>query len=52
MEIRGLQRIGDSYGVTLPKDDLREALGRDPGEVDEQHVAIESEDGEFSIRLL
>lgn len=55
MEIRKLRRYdtGESGGVTLPKDDLREEGLVQDGSVVDAHVAIEKvDDGEWRLTLV
>lgn len=54
MAINKLRELGNgSFGVTLPKDDLRLVLGEDPEEIDEQNFVVDrkGEDG-FEIKKL
>lgn len=55
MKVRKLQRIGDSVGVTLPKDELEEQLGAEPLDHLEEHdeyVFVDADGDGFNLSRL
>lgn len=52
MEVRRLQRNGESFYVNLPKRDLLDVLGEEPGEIEGQNVAIERDGDGFNVKPL